>query len=295
VSFDSNEGTEVADVTGVRFEATIDKPVDPEKEGYTFGGWFKEESLVNEWIFASDKVTEAITLYAKWEANTDTVYTVQHYQQDVTGEGYTLVEADTEDKTGTTGTIATASPKDYTGFTLDADKSNIEGTIEPDGSLVLKLYYDRDAFTVSFDSNEGTEVADVTGVRFEATINKPVDPEKEGYTFGGWFKEESLVNEWIFASDKVTEAITLYAKWEANTDTVYTVQHYQQDVTGEGYTLVEADTEDKTGTTGTIATASPKDYTGFTLDADKSNIEGTIEPDGSLVLKLYYDRDDLSP
>jgi uncharacterized repeat protein (TIGR02543 family) len=291
VSFNSNDGSSVSDIIGVRYEATIDKPVDPEKEGYTFGGWFKEESLVNEWIFASDKVTEAITLYAKWEANTDTVYTVQHYQQDVTGDGYTLKE--TENLTGTTDVLATAVAKEYTGFTENATHEDrvASGIIAADGSLVLRLYYDRETFDVSFNSNDGSSVSDIIGVRYEATIDKPVDPEKEGYTFGGWFKEESLVNEWIFASDKVTEAITLYAKWEANTDTVYTVQHYQQDVTGDGYTLKE--TENLTGTTDVLATAVAKEYTGFTENATHEDrvASGIIAADGSLVLRLYYDRE----
>lgn len=38
------------------------------------------------------------------------------------------------------------------------------------------------------------------------------EPTKTGYEFGGWYKEETLENEWNF-EDIVTEDMTLYAKW----------------------------------------------------------------------------------
>jgi uncharacterized repeat protein (TIGR02543 family) len=36
------------------------------KTGYIFGGWYKEVAFTNQWNFATDTVTAAITLYAKW-------------------------------------------------------------------------------------------------------------------------------------------------------------------------------------------------------------------------------------
>lgn len=41
----------------------------------------------------------------------------------------------------------------------------------------------------------------------------PADPAKSGYTFGGWYKEESCTNKWNFTTDTVTADRTLYAKW----------------------------------------------------------------------------------
>lgn len=35
----------------------------------TFLGWYKERSLMNEWNFNADKLTEECTLYAKFEGN----------------------------------------------------------------------------------------------------------------------------------------------------------------------------------------------------------------------------------
>lgn len=47
-------------------------------------------------------------------------------------------------------------------------------------------------------------------------IPVPPDPEREGYTFGGWYKEPECINEWDFDElPVVTENIEfrLYAKW----------------------------------------------------------------------------------
>lgn len=38
-------------------------------------------------------------------------------------------------------------------------------------------------------------------------------PEKNGFLFDGWFKEESLTTKWDSSIDKLTSDITLYAKW----------------------------------------------------------------------------------
>lgn len=39
------------------------------------------------------------------------------------------------------------------------------------------------------------------------------EPIKIGYTFIGWYKEDSCINIWNFISDTVDTNMTLYAKW----------------------------------------------------------------------------------
>ena len=70
-------------------------------------------------------------------------------------------------------------------------------------------------YTVTFDSNEGTEV-DPIKAETGSKIEKPADPTKEDNTFDGWYKEAGLENEWDFDEDTVTEDITLYAKWTSD-------------------------------------------------------------------------------
>jgi uncharacterized repeat protein (TIGR02543 family) len=221
ITFETGGGTEIGPITA-DYGTEVTAPDAPTKTGYTFAGWFKEAALTNAWNFASDKVEAATTLYAKWTPNTDTSYKVEHYQQDVTGTGYTL--KDTDNLTGTTDALVTATAKVYTGFTENTDHESrvASGKIKPDGTLVLKLFYDRDTFEVGFESNGGSDVDPITGVRYEATIAAPTAPTKTGYTFAGWFKEAALNNAWNFASDKVEAATTLYAKWTLD---VYTITY----------------------------------------------------------------------
>ncbi len=291
VSYESNEGSSVSDTTGVRYEATISAPTSPTRAGYTFEGWYKTDSFNTLWNFSSDSVTEDTILYADWSAHTDTTYKVEHYQQDVSGFGYT--KKDTDNETGTTDTLATAIAKSYTGFSENTSHASriASGNITGDGTLILELYYDRNTFTVSYESNEGSSVSNTTGVRYEATISAPTSPTRDGYTFEGWYKTDSYTTTWTFSSDTVTEDTTLYADWSANTNTAYTVEHYQQNVADDDYSL--EDTDNETGTTDTEATAVAKSYTGFSENTSYPSrlASGNIAGDGSLVLKLYYDRD----
>ena len=66
--------------------------------------------------------------------------------------------------------------------------------------------------TVTFNSNGGTEVASLS-VPHNGKIEEPVKPIRLGYTFDGWYKDGSFDKQWRFNSDRVTEDITLYAKW----------------------------------------------------------------------------------
>jgi uncharacterized repeat protein (TIGR02543 family) len=132
------------------------------------------------------------------------------------------VTADTESLSGTTGTTAAASPKSYTGFSENTGHADriASGTITGDGSLVLKLYYDWDTFTVSFASNGGSSVSSITGVRYGTTVSEPTKPTRAGYTFDGWYADSGLTEAWSFTSDTVTETKRLYASWSADSHTL---------------------------------------------------------------------------
>ena len=65
------------------------------------------------------------------------------------------------------------------------------------------------------------------------TATKPAGLEKDGYTFGGWYTGG---NEWNFET-KVTQNITLTAKWTLNTPTVTLVASMTEATYGETITL----------------------------------------------------------
>lgn len=71
-------------------------------------------------------------------------------------------------------------------------------------------------YTVTFNSQGGSAIAAQT-VTNGSKVTKPADPTRNGYSFGGWFKDAACTNEWKFDSDIVTGNVTLYAKWNADT------------------------------------------------------------------------------
>ena len=66
-------------------------------------------------------------------------------------------------------------------------------------------------FTVSFDSNGGSEVASQQVTEGEKAT-KPADPTKEEATFVDWYSDAEFTTAYDF-NTAVTADITLYAKW----------------------------------------------------------------------------------
>ena len=64
-------------------------------------------------------------------------------------------------------------------------------------------------YTVTFNTNGGSNIGSQE-VKENSTVTKPADPTKEGYIFSGWYLDEEEYN----FNDKVTQDITLNAKWE---------------------------------------------------------------------------------
>ena len=84
------------------------------------------------------------------------------------------------------------------------------------------LYYINDSGTlfklsggvkVSFETGEGSKVDFQTTA--DGKLVKPADPTRDGYTFGGWYTDESCTQAYDFGTP-VTADLTLYAKWTKN-------------------------------------------------------------------------------
>ena len=113
------------------------------RTGYTQTGWATTDGGAQVYALgASYTADDPITLYPVWTANTNTAYTVEHWQQNVERTGY--VKVDTDEKTGTTGAETVAAAKTYTGFTA---QSFNQVAIAADGGTVVKIYYNRNTYS----------------------------------------------------------------------------------------------------------------------------------------------------
>jgi uncharacterized repeat protein (TIGR02543 family) len=251
--------------------------VSPTKAGYTFQGWYTASDCVSGKVtsLGATTYTADITLYALWKANTNTAYTVKHYKQNLDGT-YPAEPAETQSLTGTTGASVTPAVKTYTGFTAPATQTKV---IAADGSMVIEYQYTRNSYELAWDANGGAFSGTYTNgsVKYEAPITAPT-ANRTGYTFNGW---SPALLETMPAADK-----TFTAQWTANTNTAYTVKHYQENLDGT-YPAEPTETDNLTGTTGASVTPARKTYDGFTSPAGQ---QVTIAADGSLVVEYRYTR-----
>ena len=159
--------------------------------GYTFGGWNKADGTA--WDYASDKVTDNITLYAKWTANT---YTITF--DTVGGSEIAPITQDY-------GTAITV-PADPTreGYTFIGWEGEFPETM-PAHNMTVTAQWEINRYTITFDTAGGSEIAPITQ-DYETAITAPADPTREGYTFMGWDRE--------IPTTMPAENITLKAKWK---------------------------------------------------------------------------------
>ena len=86
--------------------------------------------------------------------------------------------------------------------------------------------------TVSFESNGGSSVNSIETLEGQ-NIVAPVEPEKEGYVFEGWYTDTELTNLFDFNETLINSNIKLYAKWTKAKEQEYeeVTTHVKEEVT----------------------------------------------------------------
>jgi uncharacterized repeat protein (TIGR02543 family) len=163
-----------------------------------------------------------------------------------------------------------------------------------------------DAYSVAFDGNGGSPATSAQTKRPGLTYGQDETGDaavlptatRTGYEFVGWYNNTANAAGFgstgkIAADTVVVEsaAHSVYAGWNPRTDTVYMVEHYQQKVlSGTEYELKETKTYQ--GTTAATVNAAVMSYAGYAENISHTGrvASGAVAEDGSLILKLYYDR-----
>ena len=118
-------------------------------------------------------------------------------------------------------------------------------------ALTLYPVWNTNKYTITFDTNGGSEIAPITQ-DYGTAITAPADPTREGYTFIGWDK--------AIPATMPAENVTVTAKWEINqytiifdaaggSKTTFISQDYGTNITApadptrEGYTFLGWDKE----------------------------------------------------
>lgn len=217
VSFESNGGSVVDDYV-VQYGTKVIKPEDPIKAGFNFDSWYKDKDLTIKWDFDNDLVLSSLILYAKWDENntSDIKYTVKFESNKGTQVLDVLVLENT--KLGRPVNPQKANHI-FIGWYKDVElktKFNFEKDLIK-SNMTLYAKWDKDEslrqHTISFETNGGSFI-DILIVEDGDLIPGFNDPKLKDHILVGWYKNIDLTLSWDFNNDKVTEDLTLYAKWE---------------------------------------------------------------------------------
>ena len=198
VTFDTNGGSGIVSQK-IENGKTAARPEEPYRERYNFIGWFLGD---NKFDF-STTITSDITLKAKWDGQVFIVSFDSDGGTEINDQYIYKYEY----------AIEPTNPKKdsciFAGWFIDDTKFDFTST-QINADITLKAKWTQ-IFTVTFDSNGGTNMTDWTSQALDGnTITKPRNnPSKENYTFIGWYNDES---EFDFSSP-ITSDLTLKAKW----------------------------------------------------------------------------------
>ena len=260
------------------------------REGYTFAGWATSSSgnaaYADQAAYTVGTNAE-YTLYAVW---IKAAYTITYHMN---GGSNNISNPAGYDVTDATITLANPERDGYTflGWFSESTFQNRVTSI-PTGSTGNKAFYaswSANTNTINFNANGGSGNMSAQQAKTDEVINLTQNAfTRDGYTFKGW---STSANGTIVYADKTeytmgsNASVTLYAVWEANTNTAYIVKHHQQNIDNDQYTLI--DTQTLYGTTDSSVTPSTKTYTGFVSPTTQTI---TILPDGSAIVDYYYNR-----
>ena len=147
---------------------------------------------------------------------------------------------------------------------------------------VKATYRDKTHCTVTFYTNGGTAVSSQSVIQGDCA-KEPEKPQKEGYTFVGWYTDEALTTVYDFDT-LVTATLTLYAKWQANT---YNVEF---DSNGGSEVKSQEVACNNTVVKPTDPTREGYTFKGWQLEGNDYNFSTPVT--GDITLKAVWEKND---
>ncbi|MGW8114930.1 YDG domain-containing protein [Caproicibacterium sp. NSD3] len=218
----------------------------------------------------AENATEKVT----YTAGTQT-YTVKHLFQNSEATDYIVNDGLTQKLSGEAGNQTDAKAKTVEGFT---SQPVTQTSIAPDGSTVVEIFYDRNQYTLSYNTDGGSYIDPVI-YRYGQAIVQPQNPTKTGYAFDGWNESYSTMP---------SKDLTLTSQWKA-TEAKYTVVYWKENADDDGYSYDSK--VERTGLTGTDADYDALDEPGFELNQEKTDGSAvTVSGEGTTIRNVYYQR-----
>lgn len=213
----------------------------PERIGYNFAGWYLNEDYSGVCYVGGSTVilnTDTdVTLYAKWEPKTISLRYNANGGYNAPGEEKSLytdsfiISAVEPKKTGYSF-LEWNTEKDGTGTSYVAGSKIVFRELNSDADIILYAIWKEKTITLSYNLNGGFGNIEKQTLLYADSITKgfkisPTIPEKEGYTFSGWFLDKECTSTTIYApggniklAADQEEDINLYAGWKKITAAV---------------------------------------------------------------------------
>lgn len=222
-------GSEVMPYLDLEPGTKIEKPEDPERKGYVFGGWYKDINYTSEWDFDKDVLgNTSIVLYAKWEV------LISKITYDLNGGEFPNTNIPYEYKSGERVVLPTPTRKGYQflgwylydwdeddPYTKPGDTGYRAISENSVGDLHFHAHWKVISSVVTFEVNfpvegEGPDKPIQKTLKYGDVINFETLPDTAGYRFIGWNQRADGTGTWYNNGDifERTQRTTVYAIWE---------------------------------------------------------------------------------
>ncbi|EAG1201587.1 LPXTG cell wall anchor domain-containing protein, partial [Listeria monocytogenes] len=219
-----------SEVKTVTEEDLIPEPTNPTKQGYTFDGWYDAETGGTKWDFTTGQMpANDLMLYAHFSVNS--------YQVNFDIDGAVMNEAVVYNTLLNEPTAPTKQGYTFDGW-YDAEtggnKWDFKTMKMPANDVTLYAHFTVSSYQVNFDIDGAVTNEAIV---YDALLNEPATPTKQGYTFDGWYDAETGGNKWDFKTMKMpANDVTLYAH--------FTINNYQANFDIDGSVTNETITYD---------------------------------------------------
>jgi uncharacterized repeat protein (TIGR02543 family) len=204
ISFNTNGGTTVNELTQ-DFDSELLMPANPTKTGFTFDGWYEDETL-NIRFEHLRMPSENKTVYAKWSINT---YTITFNTN-----GGSVINPLTQDFDSVLSLQSNPIKTGYTfgGWYIDeALNTSFDLDRMPSEDINVYAKWSINTYTITFNTNGGSVMNPLTQ-DFDSVITLPSNPTKTHYTFAGWYNQNTLLTSFELVRMSA-QNLTIYAKW----------------------------------------------------------------------------------
>lgn len=209
----------------------------PIRDGYSFDGWYTDNEFVNKVSIIQAGSFENKTFYAKWIKIEEVLeeYSITYELNGGNELNNPVISYTVEDEV----TLLIPEREDYIfeGWYTEYNFVNKISKIEK-GSKGNKTFYARwikinneieenDKYVINYHLNGGINNKDNVNTFTKEDEISLFIPNKDGYTFEGWYTEDTFENKINKIEIGTTENVDLYAKWKFITKRNYSFIEYK--------------------------------------------------------------------